>query len=131
LEQTESGRLELTVSSDPRLLAGVSAAVSHFGELGGLDEAARAELVAAFEDCFREVFGTASQNSKPIEMSIGAPSGKIDAVLIFHGEHARPEKAEKIRMMFAGKLDTVRLETSGDSIRLSLVKNHAPARKKR
>ena len=131
MEQTETGKLELTVSSDPRLLAGVSAAVSHFGEVAGLDESARANLVAAFEDCFREVFGAASRNSKPVQMTIGVPSGKIEAVLTFHGEHARPEKAEKVRTLFAGKLDSVRLETSGDSIRLSLVKNLSPSRKKR
>lgn len=131
MEQTETGRLELTVSSDPRLLAGVSAAVSHFGEVTGLGESARADLVAAFENCFHEVFTTASRNSKSVLMSIAAPSGKIEAVITFHGDHARADKAEKIRTMMAGKLDTARLETSGDSIRLCLVKNLSPARKKR
>jgi hypothetical protein len=59
------------------------------------------------------------------------PAGKIEAILVFHGESAHAEKLEKIRSLLAGKLDSARLESSGDTTRLSLVKNLSPARKKR
>jgi hypothetical protein len=131
LERTETGRLELTISSDPRLLAGVSAALYHFAEVAGLDEPAKAELVAAFEDAFHEIFGGVSQNSKPIEMSIAAPAGKIETILLFPGDSLHAEKGEKVRKLLTGKLDSVRLETSGDSSRLHLVKNLASPRKKK
>jgi hypothetical protein len=131
LERTETGKLELTISSDPRLLAGVSAALYHFAEAAGLDEPAKAELVAAFEDAFQEIFGGAPQKSKPIEMSIAAPTGMIEAILLFPGDSLHAEKGEKVRKLLAGKLDSVRLETSGDSSRLHLVKNLSPSRKKR
>jgi hypothetical protein len=131
VERTETGRLELTVSSDPRLLAGVSAAVNHFAECAGLNEAARAGLVAAFEDAFHEVFATASRNSTPVRMSIFTPTGKIEAVLVYHVENARAERVEKIRSLLAGKLDSVMLESSGETVRLDLVKNLSSSRKKR
>ncbi len=86
--------------------------------------------MGAFEDAFREVFGNPSRNSKPVQMSIAAPVGKIEAVLLFRGENAKPEKGEKIRTLFAGKLDSVRLESSGGAIRLDLVKNLSPTRKR-
>jgi hypothetical protein len=131
VEQTETGKLELTVSSDPRLLAGVTAAVTHFAEAAGLDEKAKAKLVAAFEDAFREVFSAPLRNSKPLRMTICIPAGKIEANLVFHGVSAHAEKLEKIRSLLAGKLDSARLESSGDTARLCLVKNLTPARKKR
>jgi hypothetical protein len=105
--------------------------VYHFAEAAGLNESAKAEMVAAFEDAFQEIFGGGSQSSVPIEMSIAAPTGKIEAILIFHGDSMHDEKAEKVRKLLAGKLDSVRLETSGNSSRLHLVKNLSPARKKR
>ncbi len=131
MERTETGRVELTICRDPRLLAGVSAAVNHFAEALGLEEGARADLVAAFEDAFREFFGAASWDSKPAHMTIAAPTGKIEAVLLFRGENAKAEKGEKICKMLAGKFDSVRLESSADTIRLNLVKNLLPTRKKR
>jgi hypothetical protein len=130
LEPSETGKLELTVTGDPRLLAAVSAAVNHFAEAAGLDEGTRANLVAAFEDAFHEVFGNPGRNSNPVQMSIAAPKGKIEAMLLFRGDNAKPEKGEKIRALLAGKLDSVALESSGDTIRLKLVKNLSPARKK-
>ncbi len=131
MEPTETGRLDLVISSDPRLLAGVSAAVNHFAEAAGLDEGARANLVAAFEDAFHEVFGASSGNNTPVQMSIASPAGKIEAILLFRGENTKVEKGEKIRTLLAGKLDSVALESSGDTIRLKLVKNLTPSRKKR
>jgi hypothetical protein len=109
----------------------VSAAVNHFAEAAGLDEGARAEFVAAFEDAFHELFCNASRNSKPVQMSIAAPKGKVEAVLLFHGESAQAKKGEKIQALLAGKLDSVALESSGDTIRLKMVKNYSPSRKKR
>jgi uncharacterized protein (DUF2147 family) len=106
-------------------------AVNHFAEAAGLDEGARANLVAAFDDAFHEVFGNPAKNSNPVQMSIAAPGGKIEAVLLFRGDHAKAEKGEKIRSLLAGKLDSVSLESSGDTICLKLVKKLSPPRKKR
>lgn len=104
--------------------------MTHFAEAAGLDESAKANLVAAFEDVIREVLGAASRNSKPVQMSIASPSGKIEAILFFHGETSQAKKVEKLRSLLAGKLDSVSIESSGETIRLSLVKNLSSARKK-
>ena len=107
------------------------AAVNHFAEVAGLSENARAGLVAAFEDALHEVFSDHSKDHNSVRMSIAAPTGKIEASLQIHGERSNSDKGERIRKVFAGKLDTVALESSGDDIQLKLVKNLSPVRKKR
>ncbi len=56
MQPTDNGKIEITLSSDPRLLAGVSGAVNNVAESAGMDESARANLVAAIEDACHAAF---------------------------------------------------------------------------
>ena len=131
MEPTETGKAELIICNDPRLLAGVSAAVNHFAEAAGLGEAARVDLTAAFEDALHAAFQSSSQAGEPIQLTISSPGGRIDAVLNLHGTAADAGRAEAIRKLLSGKVDIVTLDKEGGAIRLHVVKCPSPSPKKR
>lgn len=131
MQKTETGRVELTLSRDPRLLAGVAGAVNHFAETAGMDESARASLVAAIEDACNEAFLQLPQSNASIAMSLESPPGCVEAVLIFRGAAAKAERAEKIQRALRDRLDRVTRESESGAIRLILIKNTVTHRKKR
>ena len=131
MQKIETGKVELTLSRDPRLLAGVAGAVNHFAETAGMDESARANLVAAIEDACNEAFVQLPKANASIEMSLESPPGAVETVLIFHGAAAQSERVEKIQRAVGGRLDRVARESESGTIRLTLIKNAAAPRRKR
>ena len=105
--------------------------MNHFAETAGMDESARANLVAAIEDACNEAFVQLPKANASIEMSLESPPGSVETVLIFHGAAAQSERAEKIQRAVGGRLDRVARESERGTIRLTLVKNAAAPRRKR
>jgi hypothetical protein len=129
VESTETAKVELTLASDSRLLAGVSGAVNHYAEMAGMDEPGRATLVAAIEDACNEAFRNLPDDSGVLELTLAAPAGRVEAVLTFRGIATGAARAEKIQRVLRDRLDRVTRESIGDVTRLALVKNvPAPAK---
>src|SRR5579864_4764606 len=123
MQPTDSGRIEITLSSDPRLLAGISGAVNHVAEVAGMDESARANLVAAIEDACQAAFNQLAENESSIKMILGATGGQVEAVLLLQGSAAKGDRLEKVQRALNGRIDKVTREVRGDTVRISLVKN--------
>lgn len=118
---TETGRVEISFTSDSRLLAGVAGAVNHVAEAAGLNEDARAELVAAVEDACQEALGQVGKESGNVELSVEAVDGKVEAVVEFKAAGGAAPAAARGKN--AGpKLDSVRRETNGGKTRIILSK---------
>lgn len=131
MEKIETGKVELTLSRDPRLMAGVSGAVNHFAETAGMDESVRAVLVAAIEDACNEAFQQFPKSDASVEMSLESPPGRVETVLIIHGAAAQSERAEKIQRALRDRIDRVARESNSGTIRLILVKNAGVPRAKK
>jgi len=131
VERTETGRLELKVSGDPRLLAGVSAAIDHFAEASGLRQARRAEFIAAFEDALQEAFPCPESTSKPLCLTLALPAGQLDAILVLPNTAADAGRAEAIQKKLSGKVGSVALENTPDAIRIHLTETRSARRKER
>lgn len=123
MQPTDNGKIEMTLSSDPRLLAGVSGAVNHVAEVAGMDESARANLVAAIEDAFNVAFHQLSENDACIKMSLGCTGGSVEVALTLDGSAAKSDRPEKIQRALNGRIDKINREVHGDSVRILLVKN--------
>jgi hypothetical protein len=123
VQPTDGGKIEMTLSSDARLLAGVSGAVNHVAEAAGMDEAARANLVAAIEDACHVAFDQLKENEASIKMTLGCSGGHIEAVLTLQGSAAQVARTEKIQRALNGRIDKISCEARGDTSRLVLVKN--------
>jgi hypothetical protein len=123
MQPTDNGKIEMTLSSDPRLLAGVSGAVNHVAEVAGMDESARANLVAAIEDACNVAFNGLSENSASIKMSLGCTGGSVEVALTLEGSAAKSDRPEKIQRALNGRIDKINREVHGDSVRILLVKN--------
>jgi hypothetical protein len=123
MQPTDNGKIEMTLSSDPRLLAGVSGAVNHVAEVAGMDESARANLVAAIEDACNVAFDRLSENSASIKMSLGCTGGSVEVALTLDGSAAKSDRPEKIQRALNGRIDKINREVHGDSVRILLVKN--------
>jgi hypothetical protein len=129
VQPTETGKVELKFSGDSRILAGVCGAVNHLAEVAGMDEEGRAALVAAIEDACQEASQLLPNSQTPIEMSLAAVNGRIEATMMFHGITGQAGGAEKIQRTLTGRIDRITQDASGDAIRLTLVKNlkgHGP-----
>jgi hypothetical protein len=113
----------MTISSDPRLLAGVSGAVNHVAEVAGMDESARANLVAAIEDAFHVAFDQLVEDEASIKMTLGAGSGNMEVVLTLQGSAAKGDRPEKIQRALNGRIDKINREVRGDMVRILLAKN--------
>ena len=131
MQKIETGKVELTLSRDPRLLAGVAGAVNHFADTAGMDESTRANFVAAIEDACNEALLQLPNANASIAMSLESTAGSVEAVLIFRGAAAKAERAEKIQDILRDRLDRVSRESESGTIRLILVKNAAAPRSKR
>jgi hypothetical protein len=118
---SETGRIELTVSGDKRLVAGVAGAVNHVAEAAGLKESARAELVAAVEDACRAALDEVSNNGNRVHLSLDNPPGKIEIVLEYKPTHDVSENARGDLAMRA-RLDSVVRESTKNGTRITLQK---------
>ncbi len=123
MQPTENGKIELTLSSDPRLLAGVSGAVNHVAEVAGMDESARANLVAAIEDACNLAFDRLNESEASVKMTLGCASGNVEAVLTLQGSAAQGDRPEKIQRALNGRIDKINREVRGDTVRIILTKN--------
>jgi hypothetical protein len=123
VQPTETGKVEITLSSDPRLLAGVSGAVNHVAEAAGMDESSRANLVAAIEDACHAAFDQLPEDKSTIQLVLGSAGGHIDAVLLLQGSAAKNDRPEKIQRALNGRIDKINREVRGDTVRIVLVKN--------
>jgi hypothetical protein len=123
MQPTETHKIELTLSSDPRLLAGVSGAVNHVAEVAGMDESARANLVAAIEDACNVAFDHLAEDQASVKMTLACASGNVEAVLTLQGSAAQGDRPEKIQRALNGRIDKINREVRGDAIRILLVKN--------
>jgi hypothetical protein len=123
MQPTDNGKVEMTLSSDPRLLAGISGAVNHVAEVAGMDESARANLVAAIEDACHVAFDQLVEDNASIKMTLGCASGNVEAVLMLQGSAAQGDRPEKIQRALNGRIDKINREVRGDTVRIVLVKN--------
>jgi hypothetical protein len=123
VQPTETGKVEITLSGDARLLAGVSGAVNHVAEAAGMDESSRANLVAAIEDACHAAFDKLPEDNSTIQLILGSTGGHIDAVLTLQGSAAKGDRPEKIQRALNGRIDKINREVRGDVVRISLVKN--------
>ena len=105
------------------MLAGISGAVNHVAEVAGMDESARANLVAAIEDACQAAFNQLAENESSIKMILGATGGQVEAVLLLQGSAAKGDRLEKVQRALNGRIDKVTREVRGDTVRISLVKN--------
>ena len=113
----------MTLSSDPRLLAGVSGAVNHVAEVAGMDESARANLVAAMEDACNVAFDRLNESEASIKMTLGSTSGNVEVVLELQGSAAQGDRPEKIQRALNGRIDKINREVRGDTVRIAITKN--------
>jgi hypothetical protein len=123
MQPTENHKIEMTLSSDPWLLAGISGAVNHVAEVAGMDESARANLVAAMEDACQAAFDHLAENEASIKMELGSGGGHVEAILTLQGSAAKGDRPEKIQRALNGRVDKINREVHGDTVRISLVKN--------
>jgi hypothetical protein len=123
LQPTENSKIEMSLSSDPRLLAGVSGAVNHVAEVAGMDESARANLVAAIEDACNVAFDHLAEDEASIKMMLGCASGSVEVALTLQGSAAKGDRPEKIQRALNGRVDKINREVRGDSVRIVLTKN--------
>jgi len=118
---SESGRIELIVSGDKRLVAGVTGAVNHVAGAAGLKESARAELIAAVEDACRAALDEVSNNGHHVHLSLDNPPGKIEIVLEYEATHAAAENSRGDLAMRA-RVDSVVRESTKNGTRITLQK---------
>ena len=123
MQPTETTKVEITLSSDPRLLAGVSGDVNHVAEVAGMDESSRANLVAAIEDACHAAFDQLSEDQAAIQLMLGSAGGQVEAVLTLKGSAAKGSRPEQIQRALNGRIDKINREVRGDSVRIVLVKN--------
>ncbi len=113
----------MSLSSDPRLLAGVSGAVNHVAEVAGMDESARANLVAAIEDACNVAFNQLAEDEASIKMMLASANGSVEVALTLEGSAAKGDRPEKIQRALNGRIDKINREVRGDSVRIVLTKN--------
>jgi len=123
MQPVDSGKIEITLASDPRLLAGISGAVNNVAESAGMDELARANLVAAIEDACHAAFNQLAEDESSVKMILGAAGGHVEVVLLLQGSAAKGDRPEKVQRALNGRIDKISREVRGDTVRISLVKN--------
>lgn len=123
MQPTDNGIVEITLASDPRLLAGISGAVNHVAEVAGMEESARANLVAAIEDACQAAFNQLPENDSSIKMILATTGGHVEVVLMLQGSAAKGDRPEKVQRALNGRIDKISREVRGDTVRISLAKN--------
>jgi hypothetical protein len=119
---TETGRVEICFTSDSRLLAGVAGAVNHVAEAAGLDENARAELVAAVEDACQEALAEVSKENKNVALSVDVLPDRIEAAVEFKSPSGASQSPPAGGNKSRHNLDSVRRENNGGNTRIILSK---------
>jgi hypothetical protein len=123
---TELGRVQLSVTADSRLLAGIAGAVNHVAEAAGLAESARADLIAAVEDICEQAIQGAAPDQRHIEISLEPRADKVEVVLEFSNAAAskdpRVQGGEEAARLH---VDSVSREKSGKQTRVTLTKKIA------
>ncbi|HET9400904.1 MAG TPA: hypothetical protein VFO34_08135 [Candidatus Acidoferrales bacterium] len=118
---SETGRIELILSGNSRILAGVTGAVNHVAEAAGMKESARSDLIAAVEDACRLAFKETSNNGNRVRITLDQPPGKIEVVLEYKPLHAAGADSTADLSM-RSKMDGVLRESTKSGTRLTLVK---------
>ena len=86
---SEPARVFLKLSNDPRLVAGVGAAVAHVAEEAGFDARSQADLVAATEEACRETLPLLADANARLCVYIECFADRIEVTLEHPGQ-ARP-----------------------------------------
>jgi hypothetical protein len=119
---TETGRVEICFPSDSRLLAGVAGAVNHVAEAVGLDEDARAQLVAAVEDACQEALAEVSKENNNVALSVDVLPDRIEAAVEFKSPSGAPQPSPSAGNKSRHNLDSVRREAKDGNTRIILTK---------
>ncbi|HEX2711714.1 MAG TPA: hypothetical protein VHM88_05750 [Candidatus Acidoferrales bacterium] len=118
----EVGRIELKLSNDHRLAAGVAGAVAHVAERVGFDAGAQAGLVEATEEACRDAFLSLGNATAQLGVSIEDFPDRVEVTL----EYQTPREAEATAGRGGHKLlarvDSVRRDTQAGVSRMTLVK---------
>lgn len=136
----ESKRALIKLSGGPELISAAAAAVEHFAEEAGLDEASQSNLMAACElvcgDALRNgesetaiLEVTVEQHADRIEVSVAHPSltGPAVGLDTFLGSAGVGSQSSGLSLM--ARVDRVRYDTAGQGSRMVLVK-YLPGAKK-
>jgi hypothetical protein len=112
-----NARIACALHNDPRLIAGVAAAVAHVARRAGLPERAEADISTAAAEACRETFLLLDCQRGPaptIHLLIADFSDRVEVTL---------ESSEKISKVLEGDLvDRVECETRDGRSRMTLVK---------
>ena len=123
---TELGRVQLSVTNDSRLLAGIAGAVNHVAEVAGLGESARADLIAAVEDICEEAMQGAPVDQRRIQITLMPLDGRIEIVMEFSSHAAAKDPRAQGREEAARlHVDSVSREHNGKDTRVTLTKKAA------
>ena len=135
---TESKRAQLKLSGGPELIAAAAAAVEHFAQEAGLEEAVQSDLMAACEQVCSDALRSAESESGTLEVviehhtdrleisvahpSLNGPAVGLDSFLGSSGGDASGIGLMK-------RVDRVRYDSAGSGSRMVLVK-YLPGAKK-
>jgi len=130
---------QLKISGGPELITAACAAVEHFAEEAGLDDAAQENLMAACEQVCGEALRNAEGESGALEVIVEQHADRIE-IAVAHPSLTGPAvgldtflgsagggEASGISLM--GRVDRVRYDTAGTGSRMVLVK-YLPGAKK-
>lgn len=118
---SETGRIELALTGDSRILAGVTGAVNHVAEAAGMKQSARADLIAAVEDACKMALSEVSNNGNRVNIILDQPPGKVEVILEY--KPASPKQADaRTDLAMRAKMDGVLREATKSGTRLTLIK---------
>ena len=140
---TTNGHLQLELTGDPRVLAGLSGAVEHFAQQIGLNEAAQKDLVTAAEEACRETFRLLTPQNPSLHVTIDAHPDRVEVALehkgeplptagldTFFGAGAKESTGGELTgLSLMKRVDRVQYHTEGGTSRTTLVKYLQPPKK--
>ena len=129
---TEVGRIELKLSSDQRLVAGVGGAVAHVAKRVGFDPGAQADLVAAAEEACRDTFPLLGNAKAQLGVTIDDFPDRVEVALEYRAPpgpapesfaalEAEPTAGQGDHKLLV-RVDHVRSGTQAGVSRMTLVK---------
>lgn len=119
--ERELKHAHLRLTNDPRLVAGMTAAVDHFGEQAGLPHSERNEFGRACSHACERAFGSMAEPAKPLDVEIEEFSDRVEVRLEFaakSGSAAAPVTGRALH----GHADRVESATVGAVSRTTLIK---------
>ncbi len=130
------GRIELKLSSDPRLVAGVGGAIGHVAERVGCDPGAQANLVAAAEEACRDTFPLLGSAGAQLGVTIEDFPDRVEVTLEYRGPPGpAPESSAALEAdapagrsghKLLAHVDRLRCGTQGGVSHMTLVKYIRP-----